>query len=50
MNAISETQITLHNGIKIPLLGYRVDKDHKESIYANMIQADRQGREAARPV
>ncbi len=43
MNAISETQITLHNGIKIPLLGYRVDKDHKESIYANMIQAVQAG-------
>ena len=39
MNAITDKMITLHNGIKIPLFGYRVDKDHKESIYQNMIQA-----------
>ena len=43
MNAITEKRIRLHNGIEIPLLGYRIDKDHKESIYQNMIQAVQAG-------
>lgn len=43
MNAITEKKVRLHNGIDIPLLGYRIDKDHKESIYQNMIQAVQAG-------
>ena len=34
-----ERIIRLHNGIKIPALGYRIDKDHKEQIYNNIISA-----------
>lgn len=39
MNQISDTIITLHNGIRIPLLGYRIDRDHRENIHRNFIQA-----------
>lgn len=34
-----ERIIHLHNGIKIPALGYRIDKDNKEQIYNNIRSA-----------
>jgi diketogulonate reductase-like aldo/keto reductase len=43
MNAVANNKVTLHNGIDIPLLGYRVDRDHRESIYDNMKQAIQAG-------
>lgn len=36
MSSIIEETTELHNGIVIPKVGYRVDKDHPEEIYAHV--------------
>ena len=38
-----EKIIQLHNGIKIPALGYRIDKDHKDQIYDHVLTAVKAG-------
>lgn len=43
MNRIAETLTSLHNGLAIPRLGYRADKDHREEIYDNIINAVQAG-------
>lgn len=39
MNQISETKVVLHNGVIVPLLGYRVDTDNKDNIYQSVLNA-----------
>ena len=36
MKSISSKTTILHNGVEIPSLGYRVDRDNKEAIYQNV--------------
>ena len=43
MDSINTREIKLHNGVVIPTLGYRVDKDFKKDIYNNILTAIRAG-------
>ena len=39
MSQIDTKEIQLHNGVVIPTLGYRVDKDHGENNYERILSA-----------
>lgn len=43
MAKIETEKTKLHNGVIIPKIGYRVDKDHPEQIYENVLKALRAG-------
>ena len=39
MSQIDTKEIQLHNGVVIPTLGYRVDKNHGENNYERILSA-----------
>lgn len=39
MKPISSVTTQLHNGIEIPTIGYRIDKNNREAIYQNVLNA-----------
>lgn len=43
MSQITTKEIKLHNGVVIPTLGYRVDKDHGENNYERILNAIQAG-------
>ena len=43
MDSFSTLTTKLHNGVVIPVFGYRADRDHKEKNYDNMLKAAKAG-------
>lgn len=43
MTSIDQTVIKLHNGVEIPTIGYRIDKDNDKTNYQNILMAVKAG-------